>query len=332
MPVPQNVHNCRVLPYLDPADRRPVESLSVVVCSYTTARWDDLCRSVDSVLADDAPALQLVIVIDHNDELFARAAARFADEPRIVLRRNTGTRGLSGARNTGVEEADGEVVAFLDDDAAVQPGWSRALLSHYEDPRVAGVGGRAAPVWPQGRPRWMPAEFDWVVGCSYVGQPDRVALVRNPLGCNMSLRRSVFAHLGGFRSEVGRVGSVPVGGEETELFLRLRARRPSDRVLLDPAAAVRHWVSPDRATPRYFLSRCYHEGLSKAMVTRLAAAPGSLDSEQSYATRVLPRAVAREAVSPRRGGRRRAVMMVLGLGATTAGYVRGALARRSRWA
>lgn len=332
MPVPQSVHNCRILPYLDPADRRPADSLSVVVCSYTTERWDDLCRAVDSVLTEDAPSLQVVLVIDHNDELFARAAHRFAGESRIMLCRNAGTRGLSDARNTGVEAADGEVVAFLDDDAAVQPGWSRALLSHYDDPRVIGVGGHAAPVWPQGRPRWMPAEFDWVVGCSYVGQPEGVARVRNPLGCNMSLRRSVFTDIGGFRPEVGRVGSVPVGGEETELFLRLRTRRPADRVLLDPDAAVRHWVSADRATPRYFLSRCYHEGLSKAVVTRLAATPGSLDSEQSYATRVLPRAVAREAVSPRRGGRRRAAMMVLGLGATTAGYLRGTLIRRSRWA
>lgn len=332
MPVPQSIHNCRVLPYLDPADRRPAESLSVVVCSYTTERWDDLCRAVDSVLAEDAPNLQVVVVIDHNDDLFARAARRFADEPRILLRRNAGAPGLSGARNTGVDAAAGEVVAFLDDDAAVRPGWSAALLRHYDDPRVVGVGGHAAPVWPQGRPRWMPAEFDWVVGCSYVGQPDRLSPVRNPLGCNMSLRRSVFGQIGGFRSEVGRVGAVPVGGEETELFLRLRSRRPADRVLLDPAAGVRHWVSANRATPRYFLSRCYHEGLSKAVVTRLAAAPRSLDSEQSYATRVLPRAVAREAVSPQRGGRRRAAMIVLGLGATTAGYLRGALTRRSSWA
>lgn len=332
MPVPQSVSNCRVLPYLDPADRRPAESLSVVVCAYTTERWDDLCRAVESVLAEDAPNLQVVIVIDHNDDLFARATRRFAGEPRIMLRRNTGTPGLSDARNTGVDAAAGDVVAFLDDDAAVRPGWSAALLRHYDDPRVVGVGGHAAPVWPQGRPRWMPAEFDWVVGCSYVGQPERLAPVRNPLGCNMSLRRSVFADIGGFRSEVGRVGAVPVGGEETELFLRLRSRRPSDRVLLDPAAGVRHWVSADRATPRYFLSRCYHEGLSKAVVTRLASAPRSLDSEQSYATRVLPRAVMREAVSPRPGGRRRAAMIVLGLTATTAGYLRGALTRRSSWA
>ncbi len=308
--------------------RRPALSLSVVVCAYTLERWDDLCRAVESVLAEEDTVSQLVVVIDHNEDLFVRAADRFGADGRITLCRNTGRRGLSDARNTGVAAGHGEIVAFLDDDAAAQPGWSAALLAHYADPDVAGVGGHAAPVWPSGRPRWMPGEFDWVVGCSYAGQPSGVTAVRNPLGCNMSLRRSVFAEIGGFRSEVGRVGSVPVGGEETELFLRLRAQRPGQRVLLDPSAAVSHHVSADRATPRYFLRRCYHEGLSKAVVTRLAAAPKSLDSEQSYATRVLPRAVLREVTSRQPGGRARAAMIVAGLVVTTAGYVRGALARR----
>ena len=315
----------------EPVLRHPVDSLSVVVCAYTTARWDDLCRSVDSVLADDAPRLQVVVVIDHNDELYRCATRRFGADRRISVLPNSATPGLSGARNTGVQAAEGAVVAFVDDDAAVQPGWSRALLRHYTDPRVAGVGGYAAPIWPQDRPHWMPAEFDWVVGCSYTGQPERLAAVRNPLGCNMSVRRSVLAEIGGFRSEVGRVGALPVGGEETELFLRLRSCRPADRVLLDPAAAVRHYVSADRATTRYFMRRCYHEGLSKAVVTRLADAPRSLDTESSYATRVLPRAAAREALSPHRGGRARAAMIVLGLAATTAGYLRGALTRQNGW-
>lgn len=325
----EHVRNRRVLPHVRPAELRPVESLSVVICAYTTERWDDLCRSVESVLADRGPQLQVVVVIDHNDDLYVRAIVRFGHDHRILVRHSDGPRGLSGARNTGVDFAYGEVVAFLDDDAAAEPGWSRALLRHYDNPRVLGVGGSAAPVWPDGRPRWIPAEFDWVVGCSYLGQPDRLAPVRNPLGCNMSLRRSVLDDIGGFRPEVGRVGKKPVGGEETELFLRLRTMRPTGRVLLDPAASVRHYVSSDRATLRYFVSRCYHEGLSKAVVTRLAQAPRPLDSERAYTTKVLPRAVAREAVSLRRGGRARAAVMVLGLGVTTAGYLRGKLVRRS---
>lgn len=306
----------------------PVESLSVVICAYTTQRWADLCRSVESALSEPAPQLQIVVVVDHNDELLLRVANRFGDDPRVQVVANTAAPGLSGARNTGVAAAAGEVVAFLDDDAAVAPGWSHALLRHYRDPRVLAVGGSAVPVWPNDRPHWMPAEFDWVVGCSYTGQPEALAAVRNPLGCNMSLRRSVFGEIGGFRSEVGRVGALPVGGEETELFLRLRNRYPHSRVLLDPAASVRHYVSSDRATLRYFVRRCYYEGLSKAVVTRLASTTKALDSERAYSTKVLPRAVVRETLSTQHGGRARAAVMLIGLAVTTAGYVRGALTRR----
>jgi glycosyltransferase involved in cell wall biosynthesis len=235
--VEPRVLDCQELPYLSTADRQPVQSLSVVICTYTTDRWEDLCRSVESVLADQGPQLQIVLVVDHNDSLYRRAVEKFGGDARVLVRSSAGPRGLSGARNTGVDAADGDVIAFLDDDAAAQPGWSRALLRHYDDPRVLGVGGSATPIWADRRPRWMPAEFDWVVGCSYTGQPDRLATVRNPLGCNMSLRKSALTDIGGFRSEVGRVGKVPVGGEETELFLRLRSLRPS--ALQHASAAAR---------------------------------------------------------------------------------------------
>ena len=70
--------------------------------------------------------------------------------------------------------AHGDVIAFIDDDANAEPGWTRTLMRHYRDRRVACVGGYATPVWPECRPFWMPEEFDWVVGCSYVGQPTQL--------------------------------------------------------------------------------------------------------------------------------------------------------------
>jgi glycosyltransferase involved in cell wall biosynthesis len=292
------------------------------------ARWGSLCRAVESVLSQDGPTPEVILVIDHCDELYARACDRFCTDERVAVRRNTDAPGLSGARNTGVRAAHGDVIAFIDDDANAQPGWARTLMRHYRDRRVACVGGYASPIWPEGRPFWMPAEFDWVVGCSYVGQPTRLAPVRNPLGCNMSLRRSVIDVVGGFRSEVGRVGSTPVGGEETELCIRIRSNRRSDQVLFDPEMLVRHHISPDRTTLRYFLRRCHHEGLSKAIVGELATAREALSSERAYILHVLPRAVLREVSSLNSDGFARAAVMLLGLAVTSAGYLRARVDRR----
>jgi GT2 family glycosyltransferase len=302
-------------------------TVSVVICAYTTARWEDLCRSVESVLTQDDPVLELILVIDHSDELYDLALDRF---PTVTVLRNAETRGLSGARNTGVRAARGDIVAFLDDDANAAPNWTSVLTRHYLDDDVAGVGGYATPVWPGPRPTWMPREFDWVVGCSYIGQPTSLAPVRNPIGCNMSLRRSVFGLVGGFRSEVGRVGSTPVGGEETELCIRIRSIGAANKILFDPEMYVQHHVSLDRTAPRYFVRRCYHEGLSKAVVTELAKGQQALSTESEYVRAVLPQAVMREVTSMTTGGLARAVMIVVGLAVTTAGYARAKVSRAIR--
>ncbi|MDT5184666.1 MAG: hypothetical protein QOI29_2824 [Mycobacterium sp.] len=306
----------------------PAENLSVVICTYTILRWAALCRAAESVLAQDRGAMELIVVIDHCHELYLRACNRFRGDRRVTVLENTQEPGLSGARNTGVGAAHGDVIAFIDDDAVAEPGWARALMHHYQDGRVVGVGGYAVPVWPEGRPAWMPWEFDWVVGCSYAGQPTELAPVRNPLGCNMSLRRSVFDVVGGFRSEVGRIGSIPVGGEETEICIRIGASQPSSQILFDPEARVQHHISPDRATLRYFIRRCHHEGMSKAIVTELTNAPKALGTERAYALNILPRAMLREGLSMSRDGLVRAAVMLLGLVVTTAGYVNGKANRR----
>ena len=81
--------------------RRPGEepSIGVVICAYTEARWPELVEAVRSIVRQSRPARELVVVIDHNDLLLARARAAF---PGARVIPSNGRPGLSGARNTGV--------------------------------------------------------------------------------------------------------------------------------------------------------------------------------------------------------------------------------------
>jgi len=304
--------------------------MSVVICAYTERRWDDIVAAVASVRAQTRPPARTILVVDHNPPLLERACVAFTDL-RVVP--NAGRGGLSGARNTGVAHAVGVVVAFLDDDARAEPDWLERLAAAYSSPSVVGVGGAATPVWPGRRPSWLPPEFDWVVGCSFAGMPTARAPVRNLIGANMSFRREVFGTVGGFTDGIGRVGSRPLGCEETELGIRLRRWRLGVRLVYEPDAVVRHRVTADRAAWRYFCSRCYAEGLSKAMVARLVGARDALETERRYVRSVLPRAVLR-GLDPRRrhraAGIASACAVLAGLGLTAAGYARGRLVRR--WA
>jgi GT2 family glycosyltransferase len=312
-----------------PAGTRP--SVTVVICAYTERRWPRVLAAVDSVLRQELPPDQVVLVIDHNPALLRRAQAAY---PQLTVVANTGKRGLSGARNEGVSRASSDVVAFLDDDAVADPDWLARLVAHYDDPRVLAVGGRAVPDWEAARPRWFPPEFDWVVGCSYLGQPSMAAPVRNLIGCNMSFRRGALDDAGRFDPALGRVGGVPVGCEETELCIRLRQRRPEGVVLYEPAASVRHHVTRDRGTWAYFRSRCLSEGRSKAVVARLVGAAAGLSTERAYTRRVLLSGVRRglfEACARRDlGGLMRSGVIVAGLLVTASGYLsrRAGMVRR----
>ncbi|KJE25075.1 putative glycosyltransferase [Frankia torreyi] len=305
---------------LPPSTRPGTGPTSVIICAYSEERWHDLLAAVDSVRGQGRPPEELIVVIDHNEALLTRARDAFGGTARVLA--NTGRRGLSGARNTGVAAATGAVLVFLDDDARGEPDWLERLLEPYADPRVQGVGGAAVPMWPTpGRPAWFPAEFDWVVGCTHTGLPAVAAPVRNPVGAAMSFRRGAFELVGGFTEGVGRVGARPLGCEETEFGIRLRQADPGALVIHQPSAVVRHRVTPPRARPGYFWRRCYAEGISKATISRTVGRDSALAVERDYVRRTLPAAVRR--YLGLRGRRRAAVAVVLGLTATTAGYLRG---------
>src|SRR5262249_47582484 len=107
------------------------------------------------------------------------------------------------------------------------PAGSPRRAATYLDARGVGVGGLVKPAFEAGRPDWFPPELDWVVGCSYQGMPVRSAPVRNFIGANMSFRREIVADLHGFSTGLGRVGTTPLGCEETELCLRSSRPHPA---------------------------------------------------------------------------------------------------------
>ena len=345
---------------------------AVVVCAYTERRWDDLRAAIASLAAQTHRAERVLLVVDHHPGLTVRARGFFGDGVEVVENRRR--QGLSGARNTAIDvlaEVGGlpEVVAFLDDDASARPDWLARLLAPFADDDVVAVGGAAAPRWSAGDPRAaggapavLPAELWWVVGCSFPGQTGASAAtgsrtgagsggdlhrtvgaggpveVRNVMGCSMAFRREALVASGGFGEDMGRVGTVPLGCEETELCLRLRRLLPGTRIVLDPDAVVDHHVSPDRTGWRYLVRRCHAEGISKAVVTRRSGTRAGLATERAYTRHILPGALARElraaGTGLRRGNRPdvaralvAAAAIPVALVAAGSGYVRGRLSR-----
>jgi glucosyl-dolichyl phosphate glucuronosyltransferase len=304
---------------------------SVVICAHSEKRWDAVLAAVQSVRDQSKPAGEIFVVVDHNPRLHDRLKSALPD---VTVVENNEERGLSGGRNTGVHLATGDIVAFLDDDAVADTQWLKYLNNAYTDPTVAGVGGLTLPRWQSKRPSWFPPEFDWVIGCTYVGVPKFSAPVRNLLGGNASFRRKIFATVGGFRNGLGRsMSKLPLGCEETELCIRLSQQQPEVVMLFEPRAVIWHLIPASRCKVSYFCIRCYAEGISKSYVTASVGFSDGLATERRYVSRTLPLGIVRgflDFVRGRPSGLARSAMIIVGFSATSAGYVVGSLRRVTR--
>jgi GT2 family glycosyltransferase len=289
-------------------------AVTLAICTYSDERFDLLCSAIDSFVNQARPEDQVLVVVDHNDSLLQRVHATYPDLPAIA---NDGPRGLSGARNAAIKASSRPLLAFLDDDGVVERDFVESLVPLFRDPTTVAVGCRVEPVWERDRPAFLTPEFDWVVGCSYRGLPTNRAVVRNPLGGAMMMRRDPVAAVGGFWSDLGRVGKTPLGCEETELFIRLGT---SAFTIYVPDVVMHHFVPEQRCTWRYFTSRCFGEGLSKAVISLSHRPWTALRVERKHVTRTLPAALWSAAVA----GRGQAVAgLAVGTASTAAGYVFG---------
>jgi GT2 family glycosyltransferase len=289
-------------------ENRP--SVSIVIPTHSEQRWSLLVRTVASARSQEYTPAEIVIVVDHNPELYRRARR---DLVGITVLENLYAQGVSGNRNTGAFHTHTPLIAFLDDDTIAATDWLGSLVAPFADPKVIGTGGGISPAWEGTRPRWMPDEFLWAVGGSYAGMPTVTAEIRNVWSASMVVRRDTFMAVGGFRTGFGKLGGRN-RPEDTELCLRMSSHDGGTWMYV-PSAMIRHAVPASAATFGFFLRRCYAEGRGKVQMAGLLEGSKSLGSERDY-LRSLPRAVVRNIADAARG---RGVSHALRAGGVLAG-------------
>jgi glycosyltransferase involved in cell wall biosynthesis len=321
-------------PSADRAEARAADAtFSVVVAAWSLDARPQIEACVAALARQTLPAREVLIVIDHNPELAAWGRASL---PAVTVLENTHERGVVGSRNTGLDAANGEIVAFTDDDATPEPGWLAALAEAFADPTAIGVGGALIPDWVDAEPRWIPPEFYWVFGCSYRGLPTELAPIRNPIGANMAVRREALEAVGGLRAGV-RPRELKIGGkvlsaghalDDTSLGIRIGGAFPDRRWLYQPAARVNHRVAPGRTTLRYFLVRNFEEGEGKAALAAEVGSASGLEAERRHLFVTVPRGLVRGLADLFRGdpyGPLRSLALLAGVGAAAVGYLRARL-------
>jgi len=254
--------------------------ISVIISVFSRERLPDLLRCIKSLKKQTTAPEEIIVVLEPNEHIitFFKSFFDVADVKVVV----SDGPGLSCARNSGIKAAKGEIIVFIDDDAFADEKWLEMLTKNYEDVSVIGVGGNIIPAWSC-PPFWFPQELNWIVGCSYEGLPKVKSSIRNPIGCNMSFRQSVFKKVGFFRSNVGRFGKRPISGEEADFSIRALDKYANSKILFEPTAVVFHSVPIRRISLKYLFQRSFYEGYSKAIVTQSNSnIANSLSTEQQY--------------------------------------------------
>jgi len=181
--------------------------------------------------------------------------------------------GLSSARNLGIGQASGEIIAFVDDDALLLPDWAEETARAYaEDSSIIGLTGSILPLWEDEVMNWFPREFYWVFSCTYWDWTEPTE-VRNGYGTNVSFRRKAFDQCGLFKTNLGikgygKSGWQGLGGEETEFSIRVK-RQTGERIVYHPNIKVKHKIYRYRFSNSFIRKRAYWEGQAKAMFNKL---------------------------------------------------------------
>jgi glycosyltransferase involved in cell wall biosynthesis len=237
--------------------------ITVIVCTYNRCR--KLNNIINSVV-DQAisPSLRWeIIIVDNNSkdetsQVVEGLQRRYPGRIRYILEQQ---KGISHARNAGIREARGEILAFIDDDETAHPDWLRNLTENLHSGEWSAVGGRVMPP-PFSPPPWLALEYSFNCGPLAIFNPRQEAgsLNQPPFGANMAFRREVFDRLGGFRTDLGRVGGKMISNEDTEFGRRLLDA--GLRIRYEPSALTYHPIEENRLHKGYFLNWWFNKGRS----------------------------------------------------------------------
>lgn len=239
--------------------------LSIIISTYNNAA--SLVRTLDSVAKQDADkAIWECVVVNNNctDDTVERVTKFAQENPDINIRLIEETQqGLSYARNRGIAEAKGQFVAFIDDDETVNEGFVSAYLDLFHNHGAFAGAGALKVCYDSARPKWMSYYTEKMIANPLDLGKEIVTITSTvtPTGGNMAFNRELFNLYGGFDTDLGRKGKELSGGEENDMFKRLRDL--GERVFYTPHAIAYHHIADRKLTPEYFDNLAYGVGVSK---------------------------------------------------------------------
>lgn len=241
---------------------------SVIICTYNREKF--LYDALRHVAVNIFPTEQYEIVLVNNnstDNTESECHRFSTDFPQVKFRYFVEKKqGLSHARNRGIDESLGDVLIFLDDDSFVKSDYLCNLQKQLDNhPEAMAFGGKITPRFESGEaPKWLCKwTYSWV---SAIDKGDFVVPFEDnsyPIGANMGFRKECLDQCGKFNTELGRSKKNLMGGEEKDIFNRIKAQNMP--ILYFPDIQVEHVIPPQRTTRDYIVRMGQGIGMSERL-------------------------------------------------------------------
>lgn len=229
--------------------------LTIVICTYNRSDWLPGCLSSLELQCSDG-AVEVLIIDNNSTDATSSIAKEFCKRLPNFKYIFESTQGLSHARNRSIKEANGQFVAYIDDDAKAHPDWVNSIIHFFETrPEACGAGGphhafSLAPI-----PPWFPKEY----GSRSLGNKTRKLREGEWIGgMNMAFRKQALTEVGGFDTSIGMNGDKISYGEETHLTLKMLER--GMKVYYCAEMQVDHAIRPDKLKLRWLLHSNFANG------------------------------------------------------------------------
>ena len=232
------------------------KKLSIIICTYNRDKY--IAESIQAALNQTShPDTYEVVVINNNStDSTHEICTKLLNDPNVpsfhyFVETN---QGLSYARNRGMQESKGEIFCFIDDDAMMEKDYTENLIAFFDqNPDVAASGGRIYPRFEGKAPKWLSHFLVPLMSTIDLGNEAKpFKFGKYPIGANMAIRASVFESLKPFDVHLGRTGNNLLGGEEKDVFSRMRARNYG--IWYVPNTIVHH-VIPDARLQKSFIKK-----------------------------------------------------------------------------
>lgn len=239
----------------------------------TSGRPQELGRTLESILSQDAPACEHeVLVVENGEKGGAERVVRRAlrERPRSAVRYlHDATPGLLSGRHRGALEARGEILVFVDDDIDATQGWLQSIVGTFGASSVHLVGGRNLPQFEVEPPAWL--EGFWYTpphggrACIYLslldlGEAELQIDANYVWGLNFAIRRATLFELGGFHPD-NIADELQQFQGDGETGLTMKANERGLRAIYQPKARIHHRIPASRLTAEYFCRRAFYQGV-----------------------------------------------------------------------